>query len=83
MQSTDRARLPFNIAFLSVLTLLPGCGSSVSSDGIAYEGNEQAVRQHMEEVTNEERAHFEATAKAEKLAEQRVEIEERAQRGRN
>jgi hypothetical protein len=83
MQPTYRARLTLSIALLSVLTFLPGCGGGAPSDGIAYEGNEQAVRQHMEEVSNEERAHFEATAKAEKPAEQRVEEEERAQRSRN
>ena len=64
-------------------TLQSGCGGNASSDGIAYEGNEQAVKQHMEDVANEERAHLEATAQSEKPAEQRVEEEERAQRGRN
>lgn len=75
------------LALILLLTLpaaaLPGCGGGGTSDGIAYQGNEEAVRQHMEEVAAEERAHFEATARTEKSTEQRVEEEERAQRQRN
>jgi hypothetical protein len=82
MQLTYLGRFTLNVAILSALTLLPGCGGA-PSDGIAYEGNEQAVKQHMEDVANEERAHLEATAQSEKPAEQRVEEEERAQRSGN
>ncbi len=73
---------PLAAALLASLTMMPGCGSA-NSDGIAYEGNEEAVRQHMAEVDAEERAHFESTVKAAKPEAQRVEEEERAQRSRN
>lgn len=70
------------LALLASLVALTGCGGT-SSDGIAYEGNEDAVRQHMEEVADEERANLRATAQAAKPVEQRVNEEERAQRARN
>lgn len=75
--------VPLGLTLLVSLVTLPGCDSSTSTDGIAYEGNEDAVRQHMEEVADEERAHLQATAQAHKPAEQRVDEEERAQRARN
>ncbi len=45
------------------LAVMLGCGSSDDDDAY-YLGDEDAVREHMQEVENDERAHFQETERA-------------------
>jgi hypothetical protein len=56
MLTTNALRIPCTACLLLILTIVAtGCGQS--ADSAMYLGNEEATREHMQEVDNEEHSH--------------------------
>lgn len=67
-------------AVLISIVSLAGCSRVNDNDAAYYTGNEEATREHMQEIQDEERAHAREVGQTAAPAVQSVEDQERAQR---